>query len=128
MYVARDNAEAQQSFYCGTNVTSLRRVTNKLAKLLERINMQRENLREALLVDEGAWTDAVRELCGVLGRRVLAPEWKPNDYHATLGFLQRIPAHCLLWVQFDSNWKRWSKQPHKMQSTLIQIGTRWSSS
>ena len=65
MRVTRNDAEAQQTFNCGTNVPPLRRVPKEFTELIERVYVHRDDLLNALRGDEGARPNAVRELGGV---------------------------------------------------------------
>ena len=103
MRVSRNDAGAQQTLNCGTNVPPLRRVPKEFTEFIERVYVHRDDLLDALLGNERARSNAVRELGGVIRRRVLAPEGKTDDDHATVGFLKRVPADCFLWAKFDSN-------------------------
>ena len=94
MRVTRNDAEAQQALNCGPHVPPRRRVPKEFTELIERVYVHRDDLLDALRGDEGARPNAVRELGGVIRRRVLAREGKPDNDHATVGFLKRIPADC----------------------------------
>ena len=89
MRVTRNDAEAQQALSCGPHVPPRRRVPKEFTQLIERVYVHRDDLLDALRGDEGARPNAVRELGGVIRRRVLAPEGKTDDDHATVGFLKR---------------------------------------
>ena len=105
MRVSRNDAGAQQTLNCGTNVPPLRRVPKEFTEFIERVYVHRDDLLDALLGNERARSNAVRELGGVIRRRVLAPEGKTDDDQATVGFLKRVPADCFFAGEMRPRWE-----------------------
>ena len=115
MLVTRNDAEAQQTLNCGPDVPPFRRVPKEVRELIERVYVHRDDLLDALRGDEGARPNAVRELGGVIRRRVLAPEGKTDGDHATVGFLKRVPAACFLRAKSDPDGKEEGVQDGKRE-------------
>ena len=66
--------QAQQTLNGGSNLPPFRRVPKEFTEFIERVYVHRDDLLDALLGDEGARPNSVRELGGVIRRRVVAPE------------------------------------------------------